>query len=159
MDNEFAKKVGRDAFEKLSKQTQALILECSDHQKWLDTEQTKLDYIYSLAQRYPIYQKYGSEMAEETERKIQRAFQTLVIEGRSEIANQSIPIGDNHSNGGRPNHSGSRNSAPATNGHQSRPSNGQSTSHQVASRQVTSRQPDHEEHSLEEDLELSFSGL
>ncbi|NEQ97526.1 MAG: hypothetical protein F6K30_12510 [Cyanothece sp. SIO2G6] len=144
MDNEFVKKVGREAFEKLSKQTQAIILECSDHQKWLDTEQTKLDYIYSLAQRYPIYQKYGGGMAEETERKIQRAFQTLVIEGRSEMNTPPMPMVDN---------SGKEAAGNSTNSN-----SGSGKANSVTSGNQSSNL-DNGNFSLEDDLELSLEGL
>ena len=81
MENEFSKKVGRETFEKLSQSTQAIILQCFDHQKWLETEQAKLEYIYSLAQLHPAYLKYQNGLAETAEQKIQRAFQTLLLEG------------------------------------------------------------------------------
>lgn len=97
MENEFAKKVGRETFEKLSQDTQAVILQCFDHQRWLDTEQAKLEYIYSLAQLHPVYSKHQNGLAEQAEQKIQRAFQTLGLEG-------GVPQPSPESNGnGHPN--------------------------------------------------------
>ena len=81
MEKEFAKKVGRETFEKLSQETQAVILQCFDHQRWLETEQAKLEYIYSLAQLHPVYAKQQNGLAEQAEQKIRRAFETLVLEG------------------------------------------------------------------------------
>lgn len=81
MDNEFLKKVSRESFDQLSQETQATILQCFDHQKWLETEQAKLEYIYSLAQLHTVYSKQKNGLAAIAEQKIQRAFQTLVLEG------------------------------------------------------------------------------
>lgn len=136
MDNELAKKIGREVFEKLSKQTQALMLECFDHQMWLDTEQAKLDYIYALAQRHPIYLKYQNGMAEDAEQKIQRAFQTLMIEGKlnSATGSRPSPAEDSHPS----------NSEPVSNG--SSDSNGNGKSENI-------------ELSLDDDLEFSLEGL
>ncbi|NET10507.1 MAG: hypothetical protein F6K16_38575 [Symploca sp. SIO2B6] len=137
MENEFAKKIGRETFEKLSQETQSVILECFDHQKWIDTEQAKLDYIYSLAQLHPVYSKYQNGMAEKAEQKIQRAFQTLVLEGNPD-ANIN-PVGERKGLGGqRTNQSNGK-------------SNGKSSS--------SSNDNGNGSLSLEEDLELSLEGL
>ena len=98
MENEFAKKVGRETFEKLSQETQAVILQCFDHQRWLDTEQAKLEYIYSLAQLHPVYSKHPNGLAEQAEKKIQRAFQTLGLEGGGAQASP-VPNGNGNGNG------------------------------------------------------------
>ena len=104
MENEFAKKVGRETFEKLSKETQAVILQCFDHQKWLETEQEKLEYIYSLAKLHPAYLKHQNGLAAKAEQKIQRAFQTLVLEGGATAmdtpSSGEYSNGNGHSNNG-----------------------------------------------------------
>lgn len=138
MENEFAKKIGRETFEKLCPETQAVILECFDHQKWIDTEQAKLDYIYSLAQLHPVYSKYQNGMAEKAEQKIQRAFQTLVLEGNPDASVASIGLGQDL---------GKRGEIP---GGGNGKTNGQSSS---------STGNGSDGLSLEEDLELSLEGL
>ncbi|MEM9216954.1 MAG: hypothetical protein AAGD25_21720 [Cyanobacteria bacterium P01_F01_bin.150] len=103
MEKEFAKKVGRETFEKLSQETQAVILQCFDHQRWLETEQAKLEYIYSLAQLHPVYVKQKNGLAEQAEQKIQRAFETLVLEGgtaQTSITSSSNGASNAISNGG-----------------------------------------------------------
>ena len=130
MENEFSKKVGRDTFEKLSQDTQAVILQCFDHQRWLETEQAKLEYIYSLAQLHPVYSKQQNGLAEQAEQKIKRAFQTLVLEGgATESPQVSAPSSAKSQSNGN------------GNGHSSNGKNGSNGS---------------QEFSLEEDLELSF---
>ena len=133
MENEFAKKVGRDTFEKLSQETQAVILQCFDHQRWLETEQAKLEYIYSLAQLHPVYSKQQNGLAEQAEQKIQRAFQTLVLEGGA-TENSMVPNNNGHASNGN-GHSSS------SNDHSNNESNGS------------------QEFSLADDLELSLEGL
>ena len=133
MENEFAKKVGRETFEKLSQETQSVILQCFDHQRWLETEQAKLEYIYSLAQLHPVYSKQQNGLAEQAEQKIQRAFQTLVLEGGAP-APAIVSKGS-----GSPQASNGNGSSPSSNG------NGNSD--------------DGQELSFDDDLEFSLEGL
>ena len=135
MENEFAKKVGRETFEKLSQETQAVILQCFDHQRWLETEQAKLEYIYSLAQLHPVYSKQQNGLAEQAEQKIQRAFQTLVLEGG---ADQPVMMSNGKSQ--ISNKNGSSNGNGNGNGQSSHNDSGPTLS-------------------LEDDLELSLEGL
>lgn len=108
MESEFAKKVGRETFEKLSKETQAVILQCFDHQKWLETEQEKLEYIYSLAKLHPAYLKHQNGLAAKAEQKIQRAFQTLVLEGGA-TAMDATPAREYTNGNGQSTHSNNGN--------------------------------------------------
>ena len=147
MESEFAKKVGRETFEKLSQETQAVILQCFDHQRWLETEQAKLEYIYSLAQLHPVYSKQQNGLAEQAEQKIQRAFQTLVLEGGA-----PAPAMGSNGNG----HSSTSTVNPpaqTTNGE----SNGKELNGQGSNGNGSS--DDAEEFSFSDDLELSLEGL
>lgn len=139
MENEFAKKVGRDTFEKLSQETQAVILQCFDHQKWLETEQEKLEYIYSLAKLHPVYLKHQNGLAEKAEDKIQRAFQTLVLEGG---ATESSVVSNR--NGMSSFSNGSSSNSSSSNGNSNGNGNGNNSSREL---------------SLEDDLGFSLEGL
>lgn len=142
MENEFAKKVGRETFEKLSQETQSVILQCFDHQRWLETEQAKLEYIYSLAQLHPVYSKQQNGLAEQAEQKIQRTFQTLVLEGGA----TALPMVSNGN--GRSKASNENGSAQTSNGNgnnNAKESNGSSN--------------DSQELSFDDDLEFSLEGL
>lgn len=141
MENEFAKKVGRETFEKLSQETQSVILQCFDHQRWLETEQAKLEYIYSLAQLHPVYSKQQNGLAEQAEQKIQRAFQTLVLEGGAP-APTIVSKGS-----GSPQSSNGNGSSKASNGN----GNGNGKSNGSSD--------DGQELSFDDDLEFSLEGL